>query len=94
MFLGDITKKITTNINMIAGEVTITSTDGTKHISIQNNNSKIFLQVEDSLRAIARVENQTNDGFDIVLYDGTYFEEDKVKLDCSNNPIKVNYLSI
>jgi len=73
-------------------EVIIDSENGTKHITFPNHNAKIFLQVEDSLKAIARVENQTDNGFDIVLYDGEYFEEDKVKLNCKNNPIKVNLL--
>jgi len=71
-------------------EVIVDTADGTKYISYQNNNAKIFLQVEDSLKAVPRVENQTNDGFQIVLYDGEYYDEDKVKLDCSENPIKVN----
>ncbi len=75
-------------------EIVVDTPDGTKHIDYKNRNAKIFLQVEDSLRAIPRVENQTDDGFDVVLYDGTYFEEDRVRLDCSNNPIKVNILII
>jgi len=75
-------------------EIVVNTQDGTKHIDYPNDNAKIFLQVEDSLRAIPRVENQTNEGFDVVLYDGTYFEEDRVRLDCSNSPIKVNILII
>ena len=82
------------NILFNKGEVIIDSVDGTKRIEIINNNAQIFLQVEDSLKAIARVENQDENGFDIVLYDGEYFDEDRVKLDCSDNPIKVNYLVI
>jgi len=74
----------------IAKEVLIDSENGTKHIFYKNKNAKIFLQVEDSLKAVARVENQTDEGFDIVLYDGEYFEEDKVRLNCKDNPIKVN----
>ena len=76
------------------GEVIINTENGTKRIEVNNNNAQIFLQVEDSLKAIARVENQNENGFDIVLYDGEYFDEDRVKLDCSDNPIKVNYLVI
>lgn len=75
-------------------EIVVDTPDGTKHIDYPNDNAKIFLQVEESLRAIPRVENQTDDGFDVVLYDGTYFEEDRVRLDCSSNPIKVNILII
>ena len=75
-------------------EEIINSEDGTKWIDFPNNNAKIFLQVEDNLRAIPRVEGQNDKGFFIVLYDGEYFEEDKVKLDCSQNPIKVNVLII
>ena len=78
----------------VAKEVLIDSEDGTKHIFHRNKNAKIFLQVEDSLKAIARVENQDENGFDVVLYDGEYFEEDKVRLDCKDNPIKVNVVII
>jgi len=76
----------------ITQEVIIDSENGTKHITFPNHNAKIFLQVEDSLKAIARVENQDENGFDIVLYDGEYFDEDRVKLNCKNNPVKVNML--
>ena len=71
-------------------EIIITSENGVKHIEYANNNAKIFLQVEESLKAIARVENQDNKGFNIALYNAEYYEEDKVRLDCSNTPIKVN----
>ena len=91
---NDIQGVITTSAFIDKGEVIIDTKNGTKHININNNNSTIFLQVEDSLKAIARVENQNENGFDIVLYDGEYFDEDRVKLDCNNNPIKVNYLVI
>jgi len=75
-------------------EIIIDTPDGSKWIEYKNKNAKIFLQVEDSLRAIARVEGQNENGFFVVLYDGEYFDEDKVRLDCSKNPVKVNILVI
>jgi len=78
----------------LTNEVVIDNSSGSKRIDVKNNNAKIFLQVEDNLKAIARVENQDSDGFDIVLYDGEYYDEDKVRLDCSNEPVRVNYLLI
>ena len=85
---------ITPFLTGIAKEVVIDTPNGTKYIHYPNDGAKIFLQVEDSLKAIARVENQDTRGFEIVLYDGTYFEEDRVRLDCSNSPIRVNVLII
>jgi len=76
----------------ISAEVVIDNENGIKHININNNNARIFLQVEDSLKAIARVENQDDEGFDIVIYNGEYFDEDKVRLNCKENPVKVNYV--
>lgn len=89
-----VTGVIFTSPYIIGGsfEIVVSSSDGIQHIDYTNKNAKIFLTVEDSLKAIARVENQDNSGFDIVLYDGEYFEEDKKRLDCSDNPIKVNVL--
>lgn len=78
----------------VVREITIDTEDGTKFIKCENKNAKIFLQMEDSLKAIPRVEKQSDDGFNIVIYNGEFFDEDKVKLNCKENPVKVNFLAI
>ncbi len=76
-------------------DVVIDVPDGTIVVDILNSNDNsdynITLTVKDSLRAIARVENETEDNFTIVLYDGEAYSEDKVKLDCSEDSVTVNY---
>ena len=78
-----------------SGEVTVDSEDGILHIQKPFiKNAKIFANVEDSLKAEVRIEKQTDDGFDIVLYDSTAFVEDRIRLNCKENPVRVNYLII
>ncbi len=75
-------------------EVIVDSEDGILHIAADVKNATIFATVEDSLVAEVRIENQTDDGFDIVLYDSTAFVEDRIRLNCKEKPIRVNYLII
>lgn len=78
-----------------SGEVIVNSKDGTLRIRKPFiKNARIFANVKDSLKAEVRIENQTDDGFDIVLYDSTAFVEDKIKLNCKENPVRVNYLIV
>ena len=73
-------------------DIIIDNENGTIHIPLNTDNEyNVFLQVKNSLQAIARVENETKEGFDIVLYDAQTYAEDEIKLDCSNNNITINY---
>ena len=71
-------------------EALITGADGELVVNEYVKDAKIFLQVEDSLRAEVRVEEQREDSFKIVAYDSTTFVDEKIRLDCSLNPLKVN----
>jgi hypothetical protein len=76
-------------------EVLITSEDGTAHIEVDNPNQKsfnVFLKIEDEYMIYAKLENEKLDGFDIVLYDESTFENKK--LNCSEKNVKVNYVVI
>jgi len=76
-------------------DIIISSTNGTVNINIDSNKPyNVFTQVKDNLTAVARVENETDSSFDIVLYDGEAYAEDKIKLDCSSNSVTVNYVVI
>lgn len=74
-------------------DVIINTKDGSKKI-FTNSKKKynVFLQVENSLVAEARVENETQESFEIVLYDNRAFTEENQRLDCSKEPMKVNVL--
>jgi hypothetical protein len=74
-------------------DIAINTEDGKKSEGVSNPHRKDFtaiLTVKDSLQAEVRVENETLDGFDIALYDGSMFTEDNVTIDCSGTPITVN----
>ena len=77
-------------------EIIISSDDGTATIELPYSmaNYNVVLTVKDDLIAIARVENETNTDFTIVLYDGTTYAEDKIKLNCSEHNITVNYVVV
>ena len=77
-----------------SNEVIVDSEDGIKHIEADVKDAKIFANVEDSLVAEVRIENQTDTGFDIALYDSTAFVEEKQRLNCKDKPVRVNYLII
>ena len=74
-------------------DVVIDAPNGTDTIMLSDNSGtyNVTLQVKDSLRAIARVEDETNDSFKIVLYDGEAYAEDKITLNCEDENITVNY---
>jgi len=76
-------------------DVLITSSDGTAHIKVDNPLGKkfnVFLKFENEYMIYAKLQNETLDSFDIVLYDESTFENDK--LDCTQKNIKVNYVVI
>lgn len=73
-------------------EVIVNDDSGTATVALDSLGSyNVLVTVKDSLRAIARVEDETDTSFKIVIYDAETFAEDKVKLDCSNESVTVNY---
>lgn len=75
-----------------SNEVVIDSDDGTAIVPLDSLGAyNVFLTVKDRLQATARVEDETDNSFTIVLYDGNAFAEDKIKLDCTDIPVTVNY---
>jgi len=54
----------------------------------------VFLSAKDSLVAEIRVENEDENGFDIVAYNSEGFVEMEEKLDCSTNPLKVEFVVV
>jgi len=73
-------------------EIVISSDDGTAIVELDSLGTyNVFLTVKKSLQALARVEDETDTSFKIVLYDGNTYGEDEIKLDCTNNPVTVNY---
>ncbi len=73
-------------------EVVINDANGSANIELNGSNPyNVFLQVKDDLQAIVRVENESSTSFDIIVYDGEAYTEDRVRLDCSIEPVTVNY---
>jgi len=69
----------------------INSKDGVYTVELDNDDDyNVILTVEDNNRADAHIENEKQGSFDIALYDKDAFVEDEERLDCSENPIKVN----
>jgi hypothetical protein len=86
------------NGNFVSGkvnDVAVQAVDGAVTVLIDNPTQTEFnvvLTVKDSLEAVARVENETLNSFDIILYDGGYLIEDEHRLDTSNSSVTINYI--
>ena len=72
--------------------ITITSKDGVEHIEVNSKNYDVFVKVLNIRDVLVSVENKSENGFDLTVYDTSTFEQ--LKMDCSKNPIKVNYVII
>jgi hypothetical protein len=74
-------------------DIVIGSVNGRESVNVDNPDGKnitVIPTVKDSLQAEIRVENESNTGFDLVLYDSEAFVEDEATIDCSIDPIVVN----
>lgn len=73
-------------------EVTITSSDGATSVELSSSDDyTITANVLNNSFAELRIENKTENGFDIVLYDSRGWEDDEIRLDCSDEAVTVQY---
>jgi hypothetical protein len=80
-----------------SGECTIKNKHGNAVITITNPDKlgfNVLATVEKDLRAELRIQNKTKDIFVIALFDANAFTEDNIKLDCSKEPVVVNWTVI
>ena len=79
-------------------EIVIDTINGTKHIDIKypflGKEYNVFVTAKDSLIAELRVENEDEKGFDIIAFNSEGFVEMNEKLDCSQTPLRVEYVVI
>ena len=85
-----------TNNKVTTRTIEVASSNGLLHVNLDGNNAEydIYPNVIDSTRADVKIENEELSGFDIVIYDSEAFSEDKVRLDCSQSGVTVNFMIV